>query len=258
MTAAWATCTASFPRDKSRSSRTAMTSLYSMLVELRGALLLEPLQLRLDGLEFRTGLVPPVLVVGAGVRRLEAHASFRVLDRPPDRLPPLREFLEPKSDPMVPLLLREELPRAGLRHACEGRVEARHPGVRPAPPSDCEERRGEAQEATRDVRVVDIASVRLRVHPQGVQEEAPEDRDGDRQDDAEGESVEPVVLPVELPFPRIEGVDEEPAGEEEDQDEGGDHPDGRDDRFELVRHRRDPAARVYLKIVRSLPREEKA
>src|SRR5687767_10048884 len=106
MTAAWATWTASLPFDSSRSERTAITSLYSIRpapsVQLRGALLLERFELRLDALQLDPGAVPQVLVVGAGLRGLHLHPALRVLDRPPQGLPLRRELLELESGPVVP------------------------------------------------------------------------------------------------------------------------------------------------------------
>src|SRR5438876_1384439 len=68
MTEAWATWTASLPRDSSRSERTAMTSLYSMRspvsVQLRGPFLFELPQLRLDRLQLHAGAVPDLFVMG--------------------------------------------------------------------------------------------------------------------------------------------------------------------------------------------------
>src|SRR2546422_1003323 len=165
MTEAWATWTASLPRDSSRSERTAMTSLYSMTSPVSTA---------------------------------------------------------PRPVPLPP-----------------------------PPPAEDEEGRREADQAPRDVRSHDVAEARRLVHAERVQEERPEHGDRDREHDAQGEAVQPVVLAVQLPFPRIEGVDEQVPRQEEQEHEGPDHTRRRGDGAEdIVRQRAAPPARVYLKIVR--------
>src|SRR5206468_569258 len=137
-------------------------------VQFCGPLLFELLQLRLDGPKLRTGLVPERLVVGLCVRRLQPHPPFGVFNRPPQRLAPLRELLELEAHPMVPLLFRQELSRSRLRDARERRMDAGHPGVCAAPPSDDEERRRQTDQPARDVRAHDVAEARRLVDPERV------------------------------------------------------------------------------------------
>src|SRR2546422_131110 len=52
-------------------------------IEFRSPVLFELLQLRFDAPELRARLVAERFIVGLCVGRLQAHPSFRVLDRPP-------------------------------------------------------------------------------------------------------------------------------------------------------------------------------
>src|SRR5207247_10480664 len=125
MTEAWATWTASLPRDSSRSERTAMTSSYSMRspvsVQLRGPFLFELPQLRLDRLQLHAGAVPDLFVMGPSARGLHPHPPFGVLDRAPQALPLLRELLPFQADALVTLLSCQQLARPRLRPARDGR-----------------------------------------------------------------------------------------------------------------------------------------
>src|SRR5437773_8491117 len=227
MTEAWATWTASLPRASSRSERTAMTSLYSMRspvsVQLRGPFLFELPQLRLVRLQLHAGAVPDLFVMDPCARGLHPHPPFGVLDRAPQALAFLRELLQFQADAMVPLLFGQQLARPRLRDAREGRVESRHPGICTPPPAEDEEGRRESDQATRDVRSHDVAEACRLVHAKGIQEERPEHGDRDREDDAQGEAVQPVVLAVQLPFSRMKGVDEEVSRQEEQEHAGPDH-----------------------------------
>src|SRR6184192_3508744 len=255
MTEAWATWTASLPRDSSRSERTAMTSLYSMTSPVSTAP--RPVPLRAPSASPRPpsaprGSGPGPLRNGSVRRGLHPHPPFGVLDRAPQALPFLRELLQFQADAMVPLLFGQQLARPRLRDAREGRVESRHPGICTPPPAEDEEGRRESDQATRDVRSHDVAEACRLVHAKGIQEERPEHGDRDREDDAQGEAVQPVVLAVQLPFPRIEGVDEQVSRQEEQEHEGPDHTRRRGDGAEdIVRQRTTPPARVYLKIPRT-------
>src|SRR5438034_818276 len=132
MTEAWATWTASLPRDSSRSERTAMTSLYSMRspvsVQLRGPFLFELPQLRLDRLQLHAGAVPDLFVMSPCARGLHPHPPFGVLDRAPQALPFLRELLQLQADAMVPLLFGQQLARPRFREEHEGPDHTRRRG----------------------------------------------------------------------------------------------------------------------------------
>src|SRR5256885_218476 len=130
---------------------------------------------------------------------------------------------------MVPLILRQEFSGPGLGHPRERGMYAGHPRVGAAPPSECEERRGETDQSARDVGPHDVAEARGFVNAERVEEERPEHGHGNGQDDPEGHPVQRVVLAVELPFSRIKGVDEEEPRQEEQEDERPDHAGRRDD-----------------------------
>src|SRR5207249_10174553 len=144
MTEAWATWTASLPRDSSRSERTAMTSLYSMRspvsVQLRGPFLFELPQLRLDRLQLHAGAVPDLFVMGPSARGLHPHPPFGVLDRAPQALPFLRELLQFQADAMVPCSSVNSSPgpgfgtraRAGWSRAIQGYAPRHQPRTKKA------------------------------------------------------------------------------------------------------------------------------
>ena len=133
-------------------------------------------------------------------------------------------------------------------------MHAGHPGVRAPPPAEDEEEDAEADEPFRDLRRLDVARDPARLDAEGVEEEAPEHGDRDGQDDAQGEAVQGVVLPVELPAPRVQDVHEEEAGQDEDEDQGGDHAQEPEDAEQCVDdgvgHGTSRASGVYLKVAR--------
>ena len=178
-----------------------------------------------------------------GTGRLHPHSTFRVLDRPAQALPLLRQLLELQPDAMVPLLFRQEFAGPGFRDPREGRMHLRHPRVRAAPPAEGEEGEREADQSARDVRRDNVAEIGRLVDAEGVQEERPEDGHRDREDEAEREPVQTVVLPVQLPLAGIQGVDEEVSGEEEEEDEGPDHARRRGDGAEDIVRQRDFTSR---------------
>src|SRR5437660_1630380 len=212
-------------------------------VQLRRPFLFELLQLRLDRLEFHPGAVSDLFVMRTGTGRLHPHSTFRVLDRPAQALPLLRQLLELQPDAMVPLLLRQEFAGPRFRDPREGRMHLRHPRVRAAPPAEREEGEREADQSARDVRRDNVAEIGRLVDAEGVQEERPEDGHRDREDEAEREAVQTVVLPVQLPLAGIQGVDEEVSGEEEEEDEGPDHARRRGDGAEDIVRQRDVTSR---------------
>src|SRR3989442_15781582 len=119
--------------------------------KLRGPLLLEFSELGLEGLKPRPRLGPDGLVVRLCLRRLEAHPPLRVLDRPSEGFPSLREFLELHPDPMVSLLLRQKLARSRFRKPRERGMDAGHPRIRAAPPPQAEQRHRQSDEPSREV-----------------------------------------------------------------------------------------------------------